>query len=85
MVMTVYDAARDFLQDLEINVNELAERDSVGLWQECERVEEPIADRYDELTLSVLNRIQQATFYKALDTFIEALKITLFGLEEEDE
>lgn len=84
MIVTVYDAARDLLRDLEINVNELAERDSVQLWRECEHVEEPIADRYDELTLSVLNRIQQASYYKALDTFIEALKITVLGLEEED-
>lgn len=83
--MTVDDAARDFLLDLKINVNELAERDALRLWAECEYVEEPIADRFDEITLSVWNRIQHATYFKALDTFLEALKLTLLGPEEEDE
>lgn len=76
--MSIHDAANDFLKDLKINLNELAERDSVHLWNECEVVEQGL-EGMDEATLSVLNRVAQAAYYKSLDTMHEALRLTLYG------
>lgn len=78
------DAVRGFLQELKTNIDDLAvNRDALRLWRECEEIEAPIADRFDEVTLSVLNRVQHATYFKALDTFREALELTLLGADEE--
>ena len=78
------DIARGFIRDLRINIGELGEAGSLSLWRECEWVEEPFADRVDEVTLSVWNRLQQATYYKALDTFVDILELTLLGSVEGD-
>ena len=75
--MSNRDDAQRFIRDLKININELAEGDSKSLWDECEKVAEPLQTLLGDGALSMLYRIQQGTYYKALDTFVEALSLTL--------
>ena len=83
--MSNKDAAERFIRDLKINVNEVAESDAIALWRECETVAEPFHDLIGEAALSLLYRIQQGTYYKALDSLVEALSLTLLGSEKEQE
>lgn len=80
--MTVHDIVNAFIQELRDSIDALAERGSIDLWKECEDAEAPIADRYDEVTLSLWNHIQQITYYKTLDTFVDALEVTLLDFGE---
>lgn len=69
--------ADDFLQDLKINVNELAESHSQALFLKCEDVAEPLSELLGEVGLSVLARLAQEAYYQALDTMVEALRVTI--------
>lgn len=67
-----------FYYNLQENLETLAFNDAQQLWYDCERVQQPVTKHFDPITLSVFNRMQQETYYKALDTFMAALKLTLF-------
>lgn len=67
--------------DLDINLNLIAEEGAQELLEECIKIEEPISSFLGAETLSTLNRIQQTTYYKALDVFNQALRNTLVTLD----
>ncbi len=75
----------DFIRDLKINLNELAEIEAQKLWHRCEDLEAPVAQQFGEDALSVLNRTLHETYYSALDTFAEALRLTLLGDSDDDD
>lgn len=79
--MQAGEVARAFLLDLDINLNLIAEEGAQELLEECIKIEEPISGFLSAETLSILNRIQQATYYKALDVFNQALQNTLGALD----
>lgn len=81
--MSNRDAAERFIRDLKIHVNEVAERDAIALWKDCEVVAEPFRDLIGEAALSMLYRMQQGTYYKALDSLVEALSLTLLDPEND--
>lgn len=81
--MKAGEVARAFLMDLDINLNLIAEGGAQELLEECTKIEEPISGIVGAEALSTLNRIQQATYYKALDVFNQALRNTLFALDED--
>lgn len=80
--MQVGEVARAFLMDLDINLNLIAEGGAQELFEECAKIEEPISGLVGAETLSILNRIQQTTYYKALDVFNQALRNTLLALDK---
>lgn len=81
--MYVEKQLNDLLTRLQVCANGLAEIHSQELWSRCETAEECLEGRFDEMTLSVLNRIAQESYYQAIDTMIAALRATL--LEDDDD
>ncbi|MPM73445.1 hypothetical protein SDC9_120425 [bioreactor metagenome] len=69
----------DFLRDLKLNIDDLSDAHMQALWSECAKVEERLDGKLDEMTLSVINRVAQAAYVKALDTMVEGLRLTLLG------
>ena len=63
--MSIYDAANDFLKDLKINLDELADRDSVHLWNECEVVEQGLAEMDEAMLLCSTARSAQTYVRRA--------------------
>lgn len=82
--MQIDEVAKAFLMDLDINLNLIAEGGAQELLEECKKIEEPISLLIGADTLSILNRIQQVTYYKALDVFNQALRNTLATLERDE-
>ncbi len=81
--MQVDKIVKAFLMDLDINLNLIAEGGAQELLEECKKIEEPISALISADTLSILNHIQQVTYYKALDVFNQALRNTLAALEQD--
>lgn len=75
----------NFYYDFQVHLGCLAEKDAQQLWLDCEHIQQPISNRFDPITWSVFNRMQQETYYKALDTFMNALKLTLFKSDATEE
>ncbi|HWP52207.1 MAG TPA: hypothetical protein VN626_10975 [Clostridia bacterium] len=75
--------ADDFLLDFKINVNDLADGHSQALFLRCTDLATHPDGTFTEADISILSRLAQEAYYQALDTMVEALRVTILGDDDQ--